>query len=717
MSTLHWVLDNFGGKLCIIHVHQLSHKSSITNSSSSASFNRPMAHVERLKVERLLDEYLQIFAIAKVPAGKVYIEKDNVAEGIVELIFLHGIKKLVMGAAANINRNGEIARLKSQKAIYVREKAPSACEVWFICDGRLILKRDRNSDPCGEGTSPTSVVDAGFSDPRSPFVNLGHLSLSSSEVNGNVTSMSRERTMEENFGQLIRKFECAVLDADKSKQKAYNESVKHHEAAKTAMDTIRWAAEAYSMELNCRREIEEAMKEKDDEFEELRKELDKERLNAMNQKAFLQHNIASYERNMKEISDELLSTKKMVECFQKECEDLKIERDNAINMVEEIAMSHSEEASSSQSNNFFSEFSVSDIDEATRGNHQSMKIKDGEYGSIYIGSLRKTDVVVKILRQNGLQGPSHFQQEVDLLSKLRHPNLVTFIGACPVTLAIVYEYLPNGSLEDKLSCQENPLSWQTRISIATDLCSVLIFLHSSDPHTVHGNLKPGNILLDANFSCKISDFGICRAHSLREDLPNNADPRRKFPYLDPKFFETGEISPKTDIYSFGIILLQLLTGKAPRNVAADVNKALQDGCLEALLDPAAGDWPYLQAKQLALLALRCCDESQSRRPDLDLDMWTVLKRMRDSCEAPTLSVRPGFGDPSQPPSSFTCPISQDVMENPHMAADGFTYEYANIKRWLDEHNTSPMTNLPLEYLDLVPNRALLSAIEEWQERQ
>ena len=230
--------------------------------------------------------------------------------------------------------------------------------------------------------------------------------------------------------------------------------------------------------------------------------------------------------------------------------------------------------------------------------------------------------------------------QVDVLSKLRHPNLVTLIGACPDAWALIYEYLPNGSVEDRLSCKDNspPLSWHIRIRIAAELCSALIFLHSCKPNSIiHGDLKPANILLDANFVSKLSDFGICRLLSQDESLNNNStlcwktDPKGTFAYMDPEFLSTAELTPKSDVYSFGIILLRLLTGRSALGITKEVQYALDSGNLKVLLDPLAGDWPFVQAEQLARLALRCCEINRRSRPDLGSDVWRVLEPMRASC--------------------------------------------------------------------------------------
>nr|POF09039.1 u-box domain-containing protein 33 [Quercus suber] len=204
-----------------------------------------------------------------------------------------------------------------------------------------------------------------------------------------------------------------------------------------------------------------------------------------------------------------------------------------------------------------------------------------------------------------------WRSKVQVLGKLRHPNLIKLIGCCSEQFMLIYEYLPNGSLEDRLKCKDNspPLSWEARIRIATELCSVLVYLHSRKPHSiVHGDLKPSNILLDANFGT--------------------------WHYIDPEFVSTGKLTRKSDVYSFGIILLQLLTGQRPPfTMENDVQDALDAGTLSSLLDPLAGDWPTEIAQNLAHLALMCCDRYPKNRPDLASYVNGELESMKGSCAA------------------------------------------------------------------------------------
>lgn len=520
--------------------------------------------------------------------------------------------------------------------------------------------------------------------------------------------------------------EQALAEAENSKKEAFQEAVRRGKAEKDAIDAIRRAKASeilYAEELKHRKDIEEALVREREELDKMKKqrvEVVEELRAAQNLNTSLENQIAESDEMVKNLEKKIISAVDLLQSYKKEREVLQTERDNALREAEELRRQQGE-GTSSHMPQFFSEFSFSEIEEATNNFDPSLKIGEGGYGSIYKGVLRNTQVAIKMLHAHSMQGPSEFQQEVDVLSKLRHPNLVTLIGACPEAWALVYEYLPNGSLEDRLNCKENtpPLSWQTRIRIVAELCSVLIFLHSSKPHgIVHGDLKPANILLDANFVSKLSDFGICRLLSHGESSSNNTtccrtDPKGTFAYMDPEFLSTGELTSKSDVYSFGIILLRLLTGRPALGITREVQYALDSGKLKILLDSLAGDWPFVQAEQLARLALRCCEMNRKSRADLGSDVWRVLEPMRASCGGSS-SFRLGSGENFQPPPYFICPIFQEVMQDPHVAADGFTYEAEALRGWLDSgHDTSPMTNLKLEHNNLVTNHALRSAIQEW----
>ncbi|KAL2335977.1 hypothetical protein Fmac_010423 [Flemingia macrophylla] len=519
----------------------------------------------------------------------------------------------------------------------------------------------------------------------------------------------------------------AMTEAANARRDAYQETVRRGKAEKDAIDAIRRAKATeylYKEELKLRKEIEEEAKKANEELDNMKRWTDKvnEELQlALDQKSSLENQIASTDLMVKELEKKIASAKILLQNKKDELDDMKMQRDNALGEAEELRRKQGE-ASSSHELQRFSEFSFAEIKEATSNFHPSLKIGEGGYGSIFKGILHHTEVAIKMLNPDSSQGPLEFQQEVLILSKLRHPNLITLIGACPESWTLIYEYLPNGSLEDRLNCKDNtpPLSWQTRIRIATELCSALIFLHSNKPHSIaHGDLKPANILLDANLVSKLSDFGISRILSCQESSSNSTTqfwitaPKGTFVYVDPEFLATAELTPKSDVYSFGIILLRLVTGKPALGLAKDVQSALDAGKLKSLLDPLAGKWPLMLAEELVRLALRCCGMNRKNRPDLYPDVWRVLEPMRASSEG-TNTFQLGSQGLCQPPPCFICPISLVVMQDPHVAADGFTYEAEAIRAWLESgHDTSPRTNSRLAHLNLVPNYSLRHAIQDW----
>ncbi|XVE77149.1 hypothetical protein DITRI_Ditri13aG0038200 [Diplodiscus trichospermus] len=555
------------------------------------------------------------------------------------------------------------------------------------------------------------------------------------EVNDNGLESSSMPQAKENFhlasppsvlgetidNTLYNQLHQVMAEAAKSRREAFEEAVRRAKAEKDALDAIRRVKASeilYAQELKQRKETEEALAKERVELDKMKNQRDEvmgELQHALDQKSSLEKQIKESEKTVKELEEKIISAVELLQNYKKERDELQMERDNALKEAEELQKSRPETLGA-HIPQFFTEFSFSEIEEATCNFDPKLKIGEGGYGIIYKGLLRHTTAAIKMLHSHSLQGPSEFQQEVDVLSKMRHPNLVTLIGACPEAWTLIYEYLPNGSLEDRLSCRDNspPLSWQTRIRIATELCSVLIFLQSSKPHgIVHGDLKPANILLDANFVTKLSDFGICRLLSNNTTVCCRTDPKGTFAYMDPEFLATGELTPKADVYSFGVILLRLLTGKQAVGITKEVQYALDKGNLKNLLDPLAGDWPFVQAEQLANLALRCCEMNRKSRPDLSTDVWRVLEPMRASCGCSS-SFKLGSEEYYQPPPFFICPIFQEVMQDPHVAADGFTYEAEALRGWLDSgHDASPMTNIKLAHCNLVPNLALRSAIQEW----
>eukprot|EP00253_Pinus_taeda_P033625 PITA_33625 len=385
-----------------------------------------------------------------------------------------------------------------------------------------------------------------------------------------------------------------------------------------------------------------------------------------------------------------------------------------------------EELESTHQGYRYRRYSIEEIQTATDFFSDSLKIGEGGYGAVYMCTLQHTTVAVKVLKNEATQGMQEFQRELEILSRVRHPHMVLLLGACPEHGCLVYEYMANGSLEDRLLCKGNsaPLPWFSRFRIIREVACALLFLHSAKPEPiVHRDMKPANILLDHNFVSKIGDAGLARLVSAMTTTMltqyNSTVPAGTFCYIDPEYQRTGILGPKSDLYALGIIILQLLTGRPPMGVTDAVETAIEDGSFQEILDKNAGDWPLDEALKLALLGLKCAEFRRRDRPDLEKDVLPELERLKAFGDAQSRQNREESRQNREeidvmPPSHFFCPILKEIMVDPHIAADGYTYEHSNIKTWLENKNTSPVTKQTLDHNILIPNHTLKSAILEWK---
>ncbi|CAN6922252.1 unnamed protein product [Brassica oleracea] len=368
----------------------------------------------------------------------------------------------------------------------------------------------------------------------------------------------------------------------------------------------------------------------------------------------------------------------------------------------------------------YQHFTWEEIVAATSSFSEELKIGMGAYGSVYKCNMHHTTAAVKVLHsaENGLS--KQFQQELEILSKIRHPHLVLLLGACPEQGALVYEYMENGSLDDRLFQVNNspPLPWFERVRIAWEVAAALVFLHKSKPKPIiHRDLKPANILLDHNFVSKVGDVGLSTMVqvdplSTKFTIYKQTSPVGTLSYMDPEYQRTGMISSKSDVYSFGMIVLQLLTAKPPMALTHLVESSMDsnDEFLK-ILDQKAGNWPVEETRELTSLAL-CCTELRGKdRPDLRDQILPALESLKKVAEKARNSIS---SVPTQPPFHFLCPLLKDVMNEPCVAADGYTYDRLAIEEWFEEHNTSPMTDSPLLSKNLLPNYTLYTAIMEWR---
>ncbi|XP_023000000.1 U-box domain-containing protein 51-like isoform X1 [Cucurbita maxima] len=283
----------------------------------------------------------------------------------------------------------------------------------------------------------------------------------------------------------------------------------------------------------------------------------------------------------------------------------------------------------------FKRYRIDEIEAATDHFNESNKIGEGGYGPVYQAFLDHTSVAIKMLSPERSHGQRQFQQEIEVLSRMRHPHMVLLMGACPEYGCLVYEYMENGSLEDRLFRKDDtpPIPWKTRFRIAADIATALLFLHQMKPEpVVHRDLKPANILLDQNYVSKIGDVGLARlvppsvADSVTQYHMTAA--AGTFCYIDPEYQQTGMLGVKSDIYSFGVLLLQLITARSPMGLSYQVEEAIEHGTFPQILDPTITDWPIQDTLGLAQLALKCCELRKRDRPDLGTVLLPELIRLK-----------------------------------------------------------------------------------------
>ncbi|KAK7343695.1 hypothetical protein VNO77_12645 [Canavalia gladiata] len=712
-QLLHWVAKNFSGKnICLLHIHQPDPLNSFADRNLSGyepkdSAIKGFQEHGRQTVLELLNQYILTLVPAGVRTYKLLIEMDDIEKGISKAIAQHNIRWLVIGAAADRYNLGKLAKQESEKASLVCEQALLSCSIWFICKGNLIYTRVFSKHTSDIETAPGLLV-----------------------LNANAEAKQSEKIKSESIPDALK-----YLDSDNMEevehvntQRSLNSKWSFNSVmGKSKLADLLFqedeALESWcAKEISRRKEVEEQLAREKQEVQITKNQLDEimyELQMVQDQNSALKNQISESQCSASELEEKIISAVDLLISFKERRDKLRIEHANAVRDVKVLRKSGNADTSFSCGVEFPA-FSFMEINEATHDFDPSWKIGEGRYGSVYKGLLHNMHVAIKMLPSYGCQRQFDFQCQVEVLSRVRHPNLLTLIGSCAESRSLVYEYLNNGSLESHLACKDkNPLPWQIRISIATDICSALLFLHSSEPCIIHGNLKPSKILLDANFVAKLGDLGIpCLVHQSLGSADTNTrcnNPNKYLSYVDPEYLVTGKFTPESDVYSFGVILLQLLTGRPLSGLVRDMKCALEKENLKAVLDISAGEWPLYQTKQLAYLALRCCEKTWLNRPDLVSEIWSVLEPFKATC----INMPPYLTSKKlqRAPSHFVCPILQEVMEDPYIAADGFTYEAEAIRGWLNSgHDTSPMTNLKLEHTDLVPNYALHNAILEWQQQ-
>ncbi|KAA0061464.1 serine/threonine-protein kinase [Cucumis melo var. makuwa] len=298
-------------------------------------------------------------------------------------------------------------------------------------------------------------------------------------------------------------------------------------------------------------------------------------------------------------------------------------------------------------------FTLAELKLISQAFSSSNFLGEGGFGPVYKGflddnlrpGLLPQPVAIKLLDLDGTQGHREWLTEVIFLGQLKHAHLVKLIGYCceDEHRMLVYEYMPRGSLENQLfkSFLEYsiPLPWSTRMKIALGAAKGLAFLHEADKPVIYRDFKASNVLLDSDYTAKLSDFGLAKDGPEGDNTHVSTRVMGTHGYAAPEYIMTGHLTAMSDVYSFGVVLLELLTGrrsvekssrKRQQNLAEWARPMLNDPRkLSRIIDPRLeGQYSEMGAQKAASLAYQCLSHRPKQRPTMSA-VVKVLEPLKD----------------------------------------------------------------------------------------
>ncbi|RCV20106.1 hypothetical protein SETIT_4G029300v2 [Setaria italica] len=711
------------------------------------------------QASNMLLPFKKMCAQKKVEAEAVLLESDDVAAAISEEIGKFNICKLVLGSSSkNIFRR----KLKGSKtATKISESIPSFCTAFVISKGKLSFVRSATSDivetprsiSSSTVSSPSSrslssctpsewgdtygTANVSFRQPSLPLQRdqalaiINNLSNRRASSSGSVVSeiSNNDDPALTSSHSIISEMQFSSGSSGNSIYKSFHRDNLTDNSDRASVSEISENVNHSNDQDDLRLQIER-LRDKLQHFHKLHECAQQESFDTTQKLHKLRTQHIEDEIKLKETELTEDRVRRLVR--KKEMEEHKAGREAEFKQCSgEIEEKHSYSGQEANENETgkkiagrcfddYNRYTWEEIQASTSSFSSALMIGKGSYGTVYKAKFHHTVAAVKVLNSPEGCGTQQLQQELEVLGKIRHPHLLMMLGACPEHGCLVYEYMENGSLDDMLQRRNNtpPLTWFDRFRITWEVAATLMFLHSSKPEPIiHRDLKPANILLDRNLVSKIGDVGLSTLlpsmGQYLSTMVKNTAPVGTLCYIDPEYQRTGVLSMKSDVYALGIVILQLLTARSPMGLAHVVETALEDGCFADILDATAGQWPLNETQELAALALRCSEMRRKDRPDLNEHVLPTLERLKDVATKARESVLKGH---TAPPSHFICPILQEVMIDPYVASDGYTYDRKAIELWLSTNDTSPMTNLRLPNKGLIPNHSLRSAIMDWRSK-
>ncbi|KAG0477361.1 hypothetical protein HPP92_014202 [Vanilla planifolia] len=304
-------------------------------------------------------------------------------------------------------------------------------------------------------------------------------------------------------------------------------------------------------------------------------------------------------------------------------------------------------------------FSYGELADATKNFVEELKLGEGGFGSVYRGILKEsmTEVAIKRVSKESKQGKKEYIAEVKIISRLRHRNLVQLVGWYhgKGELMLVYEFLPNGSLHDYLYHPNKFLPWPLRYKAALGLASALLYLHEEGRNVVHRDVKPSNVMLDASFNAKLGDFGLARLINHERGMQTTVL-AGTMGYLAPECISAGKASKKSDVYAFGVVVLELVCGRRPVDSKNETDQGglvgwlwelYGDGrALEAVDRRLNSDFNLDEMERLLIIGLWCAHPDSGLRPTVRHAMAVL------NLEAPPPKLSPRMPVPmyASPPS-------------------------------------------------------------------
>ncbi|MQL73865.1 hypothetical protein Taro_006191 [Colocasia esculenta] len=292
-------------------------------------------------------------------------------------------------------------------------------------------------------------------------------------------------------------------------------------------------------------------------------------------------------------------------------------------------------------NPMIQQFSLAFVSDMT-SNYNTI-IAEGGFGVVYRGTLHDgQEVAVKVRSATSIQGTREFENEVNFLSAIHHDNLVPLIGYCRENdqQILVYPFMSNGSLQDRLygeAAKRKALDWPTRLSIALGAARGLMYLHNFEGRCIiHRDVKSGNILLNDSMSAKVADFGFSKYAPQEGDSVTSLEVRGTAGYLDPEYYSTQKLSNKSDVFSFGVVLLEIISGREPLKTRGPQSEwslvewakaYIMESRVDEIVDPSIRSGYNAEAMwRVAEVASMCVESFAIYRPSME----DIVRELEDA---------------------------------------------------------------------------------------